>query len=40
MRLPDTTEAFYAALNKSRNVQITLHTGLEPPDEAFINNNN
>ena len=38
MRLPDTTEAFYAAFSLSRNVQITLHTGLEPPDEVFINN--
>lgn len=36
MRLPDTSEAFYAAFSLSRNVQITLHTGLEPPEEALV----
>lgn len=35
MRLPDIPEAFYAAFSLSRNVQITLHTGLEPPEEAY-----
>ena len=37
MRLPDIPEAFYAAFSLSRNVQITLHTGLEPPEDAYNN---
>ena len=37
MRLPNIPEAFYAAFSLSRNVQITLHTGLELPDDAYNN---
>lgn len=37
MRLPNIQEAFYAAFSLSRNVQITLHTGLDLPDDAYHN---